>query len=286
MARRKLASGQARSGYGLTSPMLGFLAVFYLLPVMVLLSSSLASAEGSGWTLARYGEILSNKVFMTILVRSFVVAGEVTLGALLLGYPVAYVVSRLRSGKNLILALVLAPLLVSEVVRTYAWVYLLGREGLINDVLVALGLVAEPIQMLYTRMGVIVGMAQVVLPLMVLSLVGPLENIDRSLEEAAQSLGARPGTTFWRVVLPLSLPGIVAGSLLGFAATLSAFVEPELLGGFRSKMFAGLIYDQFHVAFNYGLGAAMTVILLVVGLAAIGLSLRLTKALTRTTQGV
>jgi len=285
LAKRGVAGpgGQLKSGFGLSGPMLGFLAVFYLLPVMVLLSSSLAPVEGAAWpTLARYREVLTNQVFTTILGRSFLTAAEVSLGALFLGYPVAYMISRLRTGKNLVLALVLAPLLVSEVVRTYAWIYLLGREGLLNDILVGLGLLAEPVQMLYTRMGVIVGMAQSVLPLMVLSLVGPLENIDRSLEEAAQSLGARPVTTFGRVVLPLSLPGIVAGSLLGFAATLSAFVEPELLGGFRSKMFAGLIYDQFHVAFNYEFGAAMTVILLVIGLAAIGLALRLTRALTRT----
>jgi putative spermidine/putrescine transport system permease protein len=174
--------------------------------------------------------------------------------------------TRSRLGHALLLMAVIAPLLTGIVVRTFAWMTVLGDRGVINTTLQALGLIEKPLPLMYNEFGVIVGLVHIYVPFMVLTLVGVIGRIDRSLEEAARGLGASRTRTFLEVTLPLSLPGIVAGSLLVFALAISAYVTPVLLGGNSVLTVPMLIYHQVSASFNLGFAGALGAVLLAVAL--------------------
>jgi putative spermidine/putrescine transport system permease protein len=191
-----------------------------------------------------------------------------TLVALGIGYPLAHWMARIKSrtGHALLLMAVLAPMLTGIVVRTFAWMTLLSDKGVVNQTLMSLGLISQPLKLMYTETGIVVGLVHIYVPFMVLTLTGVIGRIDERLEQAAENLGASPLRAFLEVTLPLSLPGILAGSLLVFALAISAYVTPILLGGFQIMTLPILIYQQISANFNVGFAAALGIVLLLVSL--------------------
>lgn len=254
----------------LSAPLVLLLAVYFLLPLGILLSNSLqvvvvGQAGPAGLTLANYARFLADLFYLRYLWATLVLGLVVTLLATLIGYPVAYGLVRSRHRwKTPLRLLVVAPLLVSVVIRTYGWIILLANNGAVNNGLLALHLIQEPIKFMFNYLGVTVGLVHFALPVAILSLVGVLESIDRSLEDAARGLGASATQTFLRITLPLSLPGIAAGSMLVFSLTVAAFVQPALMGGPSVTVLSTLIYEQMAVTLDWGFGAAVAAILLVV----------------------
>jgi ABC-type spermidine/putrescine transport system permease subunit I len=219
------------------------------------------------WTLDNFLKIFETPAYLRILWLTIRISLIVTVIALLLGYPVAYLLARIdRARSNLLMILVLVPFWTSILVRTYAWMVLLGRQGIINQLLLALGLIDEPMRLLNTSFAVYVAMVHVLLPFMILPLYGVMRGIDENLLRAAQSLGARPHGVFRQVLLPLSLPGISAGCLLVFILSLGFFITPALLGGPGDLMIAVLIQQQVDLI-NWPFASALAVLLLGAALA-------------------
>ncbi|EFH13439.1 ABC transporter permease [Teichococcus cervicalis] len=214
-----------------------------------------------------YLRALQDPYYQQVLLTTLGVALGCTLLALALGFPAAYWLARMESRwKSMATILVLFPLLVGNVVRAAGWMALLGNEGAINATLRGLGLISAPLPLLYNAGSVVVGIVAVVLPYMILTLSAVIEGIPRQAEEAAANLGAKPMTVFRRVVLPLALPGVAAGSVLVFILCMNAYATPVLLGGPQFKMMAPAVYDQFVRGNNWPFGAALAFILLAVTL--------------------
>ena len=248
--------------------------LFFILPfgVMMLLSflsGNPVSNPNVSFTWRHYSRLLDSDLYFDALVATMRIGAITTLVALLIGYPLAHWMARMHSrvGHALLLMAVIAPLLTGIVVRTFAWMTLLGDRGVINVTAQWLGLAGKPLPLMYNEFGVIVGLVHIYVPFMVLTLVGVIGRIDRTLEEAARGLGASRLQTFLEVTLPLSLPGILAGSLLVFALAISAYVTPVLLGGNNVLTLPMLIYQQVSASFNLGFAGALGTVLLVVSLA-------------------
>ncbi|MEW6262440.1 MAG: ABC transporter permease [Thermodesulfobacteriota bacterium] len=249
-------------------PTLALLVIFFVAPLFSLFWSSIhVYVPGEGlkdvFTIAHYAKFVGDSFYLSVMFETLALGVGVTLATLILGYPLAYFVARTESRRRgLYLGLIIFPLFLNIVVRSFAWIVLLANRGLINDSLIQLGLVERPLRLLYNYFGVVVGMTHVFLPFMVLAVATTIQNINRDLEDAARSLGANRFQTFLRVTLPLSLPGVVAGSLLVFLQGITAFVTPRLLGGVTVKVISNLIYQEFMVTANWSFGAAMGFILL------------------------
>jgi len=244
------------------------MGVLFAAPLVVILFYSVMSRGVYGgvelpYTIENWTRLI-DPLYLRILARSFVMAGAATLGCLLLGFPLALFISRGGARKNLYLYLVILPFWTSFLVRTYAWMFLLRDTGLINTVLLSLGVLREPIAMLYTPGAVLVGLVYGYLPFMVLPLYATLERIDRNLLEAAADLGARPWQSLLRVMVPLAAPGIRAGALLVFIPCLGAYLTPDLLGGSKTIMAGNLIQNQFTNARDWPFGAAVSLALMAV----------------------
>lgn len=254
----------------LTTPLAVLLAVYFLLPLALLLSNSfrvvvVGQPTPPGITLANYVRFLGDPFYLGTLWATLFLGISVTILATLLGYPVAYGLARSRHRwKTALRLLVVAPLLVSVVIRTYGWIVLLANNGAVNNALLALGLIGEPEKFMFTHTGVTIGLLHFGLPVAILSLVSVIETVDRSLEEAARGLGASPLQTFLRITLPLTLPGIAAASMLVFSSAVAAFVIPALMGGPTLIVLPTLIYQQMMDTLEWGFGAAVAAILLVV----------------------
>jgi putative spermidine/putrescine transport system permease protein len=220
-------------------------------------------------TLKNWREIIADSYFLEIFLRTFRIALLVTVISVLIGTPEAYILYRMgKPWRSLFLVIVLGPLLISVVARTLGWALLFGSTGLINVALVRLGIVASPIQFMFTETGVIIALVHVLVPLMVISVWASLQGLDPQVENAATSLGGSGFTVFRRIVLPQVMPGILAGAIVVFALAASAFATPAIIGGRRLKVASTLAYDEFLNTLNWPLGAAVAVLLLV-GLAAI-----------------
>lgn len=262
----------------LALPLACFLHLFYVAPLAVLIASSFQPAPGvTGFSLAQYSEFFQDRVNVKVLTDTFLLGLQVTLACLVLGYPVAYVYNRVTGvWKSVMTFLILLPLLTSAVVRTFGWVVILGKQGLVNTALQSLGLIGEPLKLLFTHHGVAIAMTQIQLPLMILPIVASLSQIDARLMAASASLGGGAWRTFWKVIFPLTLPGIISGCLLVFAITVSSFVTPSIIGGGQIMYMPTLIYQQGVVLLNSPLAAAISAILLamvltiVVGLSILG----------------
>jgi putative spermidine/putrescine transport system permease protein len=244
----------------LALPLLAFLLIFYAYPLVSMLSRSIYD---QGWTFSGFGALAADAVFWRVLGTTAQVAFVVTLACLLLGYPVAYVMSRVRSGTaNLLMVLVLIPFWTSILVRTYAWMALLGRRGIVNNALIAMGIVDQPLQLMNTRFAVYLAMVHVLLPFMILPLYAVLRGLDWRLVQAAEGLGAGPMGAFRQVVLPLSLPGVAAGCVLVFTLALGFYITPVLVGSGSDVMLSMLIGDLVN-RLDWPRASAMAVVLLV-----------------------
>jgi len=218
------------------------------------------------FTLDNFGRLLE-PTFLRVLGESVLYAGLATVVALLLGYPTAYAISQLPPRwRTVALVAVVLPFWTNFLIRTYAWIVLLNREGLLNSALRQLGVTDEPVSLLYTPGAVVVGLVYAYLPLMVLPIYASVERLDRELLEAAANLGAGPARRFVSITLPLTLPGVIAGSIFVFVPSLGNFVVPELLGGGKTILIGNLIRDQFLKARDWPFGAAMafSIVLLLV----------------------
>ena len=216
-----------------------------------------------GFTLEYISHIFTTPVYLKVLWLTVKIAFLVTLFSLIFAYPVAYMLVRTESGlwKKIILAAVLIPFWISLLVRTYAWTILLQKNGVINKLLMELGLISEPLSLLYNTTGVIIGMTHILLPYMVLSLYSVMDGIDQRLLQAAQGMGARPWKAFMQIFLPLSLPGVLAGSLLVFVMGLGYYITPALLGGANTPMIAMLIESNINTTLNWHLASALALVL-------------------------
>lgn len=243
-----------------------FLLLFFVMPLCVVLSDSLHAQDTQGRTLANYARIFGESYYWGTLFLTFKLSLWVTLACVAIGYPLAYyVIRRLRSRavRRLIYIIVVTPLFTSNIVRAFGWIVLLGRRGLVNNTMVALGLFDRPMPLLYGQSSIVLGLSYIMLPFMVLAVASVLQNIDRSLEEAARDLGCSAWSAFWWVTVPLSLPGVVAGSLIVFTLSVSAYVTPSLLSGGREIVMSMLIFQQYGAVLNFQFGAALSVVLLV-----------------------
>ena len=219
----------------------------------------------SGFTLAHYVAVLTDDYYPRIFWRTFWISGLVTLICVLVGAPEAYVLSRMRTPwRSILLLVVLAPLLVSVVVRAFGWSMLLGPEGLVNQAIRGIGL--PPMRILYTETAVIIALVHVMVPFMVIPVWTSLQKLDPGVEDAALSLRASHFTTLRRVIFPQVLPGVLSGSLIVFGLSASAFAIPGLLGGRRLKMVATVVYDEYLHELNWPLGAAIALTLLLANL--------------------
>jgi putative spermidine/putrescine transport system permease protein len=227
----------------------------------------------SEFTLAYYVRLVTDEYYREIIGRTLALGAVVTLATLLIGYPVAFFLARTRSRwRNWLTILVVFPLLLNLVVRTFGWIALLAQNGLVNQALQVLGLVHSPVKLLFNFAGLLIGLTHIFLPFMVLVLIGAIQNIPREVEDAARVLGASWGSAFLRVTLPLSAPGIVSGSILVFVLTISALVTPRLLGGPTYQVMSTLIYDEFLQRLNWPAGSAQALALTVMVLALVFVS--------------
>ena len=252
-----------RGIFALLLPLIAYLGVFYAYPIAAMM---FRSAGEPYWTIQHFAKLFREGIYLHVMWMTAEVAAVVTIAALVLGYPVAYLLARLdRAKSNLLLILVLVPFWTSVLVRTYAWMVLLGRQGVVNQFLLAIGAIDQPLRLLNTTFALYIAMVHVLLPFMILPLYGVMRGLDDDLLRAAQSLGAAPVAVFRQVWLPLSLPGVFAGCLLVFILALGFFITPALVGGPRDLMIAVLIQQQVDL-FNWPFASALAVVLLTAAL--------------------
>ncbi len=245
-------------------PAAGFLAVFFLYPLAGVVARSLGTPPG----LRHYARVVDQPVYLWVVLNTFKISASVAAICLILGYPLAYVMARVPGRVlRILMIFIVVPYFTGSLVRTYAWMVLLGREGVVNQLLVRSGLAERPLPLMYNRFGVLVGMSYVLLPYMVLALYGVMKGIDPGLVRAARSLGASGVQAFCRVYLPLSLPGIGGGVLLVFILSLGFFITPALMGSSRDTMIAMVIENQVGVVMDWGFASALAMVLLVLTVA-------------------
>jgi len=258
-------------GIGLAAPLALFFLVFFVAPLVQLFVLSLHNdAAGVVWGIGQYVHFLTDPFSLSVLGSTLLLGAEVTALCLVLGFPIAWLYHRVGSrAQTLIILIVLLPLLTSVVVRTFAWIVILGRQGIINSTLLSIGAIDTPLRLLYTQVGVVLALAQVQMPLMTLPLITALGRIDMNLEDASCSLGAGSWRTFLKVVLPLSLPGMIAGCTLTYAAAITAFITQSLVGGGQMLFMPMYLYQQASTLQNWPFAAAISIIFLVAVLAVV-----------------
>jgi len=266
-----------------SAPPLLWVGIFLLLPYALMLAHSFwLVRDGTiarDWNLQNYAKLFQNPVYLEVLFRTMRIAAGVTLLSLLLGYPLAYYMS-FHAGvrKDLLYQLVIVPLWVSYLVRGYAWKTILGSEGVLNGFLQYIHVTKEPVSFfLYSPFAVVLMLTHIYTPFVFLPLYASLEHIPRNLVEASQDLGASSRTTFFRVILPLSLPGLLAGATFAFLLTLGDFLAPLLVGGPSSIMIANIVQSLFGTAYDWPLGAAISVSILLLTISLLFFTERLEK---------
>jgi spermidine/putrescine transport system permease protein len=260
---------EARQPWILLTPALGAVTLLLLVPLLfiVVYSFWLRSAVGPdivGFHLDNWQRALTDPFYRYILLNTLKIAAITTVICALLGYPAAYFIARAQGNKLLLLLLLMLPFWISYIIRTMSWINILGSSGALNTALMTLGIISEPIRMLYNEATVILGLVHFLLPFMVLNIYVSLDGIDTNLEDAANSLGATRWQAFLQVTLPLSLPGLAAGGLLVFVLGGSSYITPLILGGPRDAMFANLVYEAIITQLNWPLGSALSLLLLIV----------------------
>ncbi len=279
------AGGKRRKDYGpfwTLSPVVFWMVCFVALPLVLIVAVSFFTRGLYGGieyrlNLENYARML-NPLYFKILWNSLNISFLTTLFCLLLGYPFAYFISRApRKFRSILLMLIIIPFWSNSLVRTYAWIVLLRTGGIINTVLLKLGLISEPLKLLYNETAVLVGLVYTLFPFMVLPLYTSIEKLNPSLLEAASDLGAKSWSAFLRITLPLTMPGIIAGSILVFIPTLGYFFIPDLMGGSKAMLVSNLIKNQFLTARDWPFGAAVSIFLIIITLVLIGVYMRLVR---------
>ena len=265
-------------------PPLVWVSAFLLLPYLLMFCYSFWSVSSSqqimhAWTFQNYRELLTRHVYWQTLMRSMWIAARVMMFSLLLGYPLAYFLSfHAGKRKDLYYQLVIIPLWVSYLVRAYAWKTILGTDGVLNTLLQYLHLTQHPLDfLLYSPFAVVLTLTHIYTPFAFLPIYASLEHVPRNLIEASHDLGASPAQTFWRVILPLSMPGVVAGATFAFVLSLGDFLAPLLLGGPSGVMISNIVVSLFGAAYNWPLGAAISLAMLGLVIALLFVSERLEK---------
>jgi len=259
----------------LAIPAVIWLVLFFLLPLVIVVLVSFMTRGANGTIVLpftfRYYQAIFGPIYFPVFIKSIWIALLATVICLLSGYPLAFFVStrKTKRAQNIALFLVILPFWTNFLVRTYAWRVLLGTDGTINGILMNLHLISQPLELLNTRFAVIIGLIYGDLPFMVLPIYASIERFDFRLVEAAHDLGANDWKAFWRVVLPLTMPGVIAGCILVFIPAIGAFITPDLLGGTQGLMIGNLINQEFHGTGNWPLGSAASVVMM--GLVMIGL---------------
>ena len=263
--------------FALVLPAAIFAAVVFLAPVLILLSEGFRS--GNSWTIQAYIDFFSQSLNQTVFLRTLKLAALVTAASAVIGYAAAFAIVNLPpKGKGRITGLVVLPLMISPVARTYAWLVILGRTGFVNKALVAVGLSDEPIRFLFTETAVFIGLLQLFLPLMIISLISALENMPRDAVPAARVLGANWLQVFTKVILPLTKEGLVIGGTLVFTGSMTAYITPAILGGSKVLMLETLLYQRVTVANDFVSASVIALILIVMAFAANLLLKRLATA--------
>jgi putative spermidine/putrescine transport system permease protein len=270
-----IANHKQRLGVMLVAPALIFTVVCFLLPVAALLLEAFRaggpdSLDGSAihWSLERFYSFFADPLNRQVFMRTLRIAVAVTLFSALLSYPAAQAIVQVSPRwRGLVLGMMILPLMVSPIARTYAWIVLFGRNGAINSILLHLGLADEPQRLLFSEMAVFVGLLQLLLPLMLMSLVSSMENISRDITLAASTLGANAWQVFSRVTLPLTQEGLIVGGTLVFTGCVTAYVTPALLGGPKVLMLETLLYQKVSVESDFGSANVIAVILVAMTLA-------------------
>jgi putative spermidine/putrescine transport system permease protein len=275
---------RVRHGVMLIAPLALVLIGFFLAPVIMMLPTSFREYEpGLGlapgvWTLENYIQIFTDDYYREVILRTLGLGLFVTSACLLLGYPVAYLIARGPERWRVpLILLVVFPMMLNLVVRSFGWIALLANHGLVNNLLIELGLISSPLKLMFNLTGLIIGLTHIYLPFMVFMLVVAIRNVPRDVEAAAAVLGSSRVHVFTAVTLPLSAPGILAGSILVFVLTISALVTPRMLGGPTYKVMATLIYDEFMQLLDWPSGSALSFALTFMAIGVIWLSSRLTK---------
>jgi putative spermidine/putrescine transport system permease protein len=260
---------QRNAPYWLTGPALLVFLGLVIIPLgMTVLLSFYDWGQYKGivpdFTLKNWIEVFTDSYFFEIFMRTFRIAFLVTLAAIVIGVPEAYILNRMSPAwRSAFLLVIIGPLLVSVVARTLGWALLLGSTGLVNQGLIALGLIKTPLEFMFTETGVVIALIHVLIPFMILAVWASLQRLDPQIENAALSLGAGRLTIWRRVILPQIVPGILSGSIIVFALAASAFASPAIIGGRRLKVASTLAYDEFLNTLNWPLGAAVATLLLV-----------------------
>lgn len=264
-----IESRERRQPWILLSPALTAVTLLLIVPLLfiVVYSFWLRSAAGAdtpGFFLDNWQKALSDRFYRDILFNTLKIAAITTVICAVMGYPAAYFIARSRGNKLILLVLLMLPFWISYIIRTMSWINILGISGALNSLLLTLGVISEPIQMLYNEGTVILGLVHFLLPFMILNVYVSLEGIDTTLEDAANSLGATRWQSFQQVTLPLSLPGLAAGGLLCFVLGAGTYITPVILGGPRDAMFANLVFEAIIRQLNWPLGSALSLLLLAV----------------------
>lgn len=276
------ASLSRREPAVLLTPGLVFLLIAFFFPTFQLLMQSVlgTGAEAGQFTLEHYAKAFGDDFYAGIAWRTLKLAMIITGICVALGFPLAVIMTRASKGvRTALILIIVLPLMTSVVIRTFGWLVILGQGGVLSWVLKSLGLISKNISLMHTEAGIVIAMVQVLLPFLVLTTLGSLNQIPRALDEAARVMGAGFFRAIWHVTLPMAVPGLASGSLLVFALSISSFITPSLVGGVRLPVVAGSIYQQMTGSFDWGFGAALSVLLLVVTLALIIPYIRLTARL-------
>ena len=267
-----------KHGWLIILPPALFLVIFMLYPMLSMLKLSFTGTDTSGFTLDAYAKFFANNIYFKVILLTLKVAFFVTIFTLLLGYPVAYVMTKCsRRVSSLIMICVMIPFWTSLLVRTYSWMILLQSDGLVNNVLMKLHIISEPIQLLNNTTGVYIGMTHILLPYMILSLYPVMKGINLNLVDAARTLGASKFKAFVKVYFPLSIQGISAGCILVFVMGIGYFITPSLLGGTDDAMISQLIQVQVSKLLDWQFASAISVILLIVSLVILYVSRKVMK---------
>ena len=246
----------------LIAPITILLVVVLILPLLAVLLPTVF--EGGAVTLSRYIAFFQDPYYIKIFVRTLRIALICTLVCMILGIPTAYFISRVsKKWRGILMPIALFPMLTNSVIRAFAWINILGKNGIVNQILSALHLVDQPLSMLYTEFSVLVGTIYLFLPLMIITLVGVMENIDNDMMEAAESLGASRLLSFFKVILPMSIPGIITGAVLVFTGAMTAYTTPQLLGGPKNMLLSTLIYQRA-MTLNDWTGASVVALVMIV----------------------
>jgi len=256
-----------------------FFVAFFLAPMAVVLIASLTTPAGQP-TFAHYVRILADAYHWDVLWVTFRIGALTTLVCVLIGYPLAWYLVRIvkwRPWRRFCVILLVVPLFTSNIVRSFGWMVLLGRNGLVNDGLIGLGLIERPMRFLGTELGILIGLTYILLPFIVLAVGNALAKVDPALEHASADLGATPAGTFRTIIFPLSLPGLMAGAVMVFMLAVSAYVTPALLSGGRITVFSMLIFQQYSSVFDFNYGGALSITMLVLTLALVAIAGRLSE---------